>query len=167
MQDAGFLILVDDSKASWRAVEYVADTLGGQRGLRFYLAHPSPPVPPPLLEFRGAENPDEEERLDEQLKERRDRWTAKAEEAAQLVFARARVRLRKSGVAPSAVETEFVASGSGRETGDDMLKLARVNRCNTVVVGRRSAPWFRRLLNMELAEELVRRGAGFTIWVVE
>jgi nucleotide-binding universal stress UspA family protein len=141
--------------------------VGRQRGLRFYLAHPLAPVPARLLEFRGAENPYEEERLDVQLKERQNRWTSATQEAAQQLFARAQATLRKSGVMPSAVKTEFFAPGSGRKAADSILKLARANRCNTVVVGRRSVPWLRKLLKKELAEELVRRGAGFTIWVVE
>jgi K+-sensing histidine kinase KdpD len=102
-----------------------------------------------------------------QIKERQNRWTSKAQDAAQRVFARAQATLRKAGVVSSAVETEFFAPGSGRNTADGVLKLARAKRCDTVVVGRRSVPWLRKLLNKELAEELVRRGAGFTIWVVE
>jgi nucleotide-binding universal stress UspA family protein len=141
--------------------------VGGQRGLRFYLAHPLAPLPTGLLEFRGASNPYEEERLDARLKERQNRWTSKAQDAAQEVFARAQATLRKAGVVPSAVETELFAPGSGRKTADGILKLARANRCDTVVVGRRSVPWLRKLLNTELAQELVQRGAGFTIWVVE
>jgi nucleotide-binding universal stress UspA family protein len=167
MTGTRLLILVDDSPASRRVVAYVASMVGWQRGLRFYLAHPLALLPPRLLEFRGAENPDEEGRLDAQLKERRDRWTSKAQEAAQQVFAGAQATLRKAGVVPSAVKTEFFAPGSGRKAADGILKLARANRCDTVVVGRRAVPWLRKLLNKELAEELVRRGAGFTIWVVE
>jgi len=109
----------------------------------------------------------EEERLDAWPKERRNRWTSKAQEAAQQVFTRAQGTLRRAGAAPSAVKTEFFVPGSGRRTANGILKLARANRCETVVVGRRSVPWLRKLLNTELAEELVRRGAGFTIWVVE
>jgi nucleotide-binding universal stress UspA family protein len=167
MTGTRLLILVDDSPASRRAVAYVASMVGRQRGLRFYLAHPLAPVPARLLEFRGAENPDEEGRLDVQLKGRQNRWTSAAQEAAQQVFARALALLRKAGVVPGAVKTEFFAPSSGRKAADGILKLARANRCDTVVVGRRSVPWVRKLLNKELAEELVRRGAGFTIWVVE
>lgn len=161
------LIVLDDSPRSGRAVAYVVRTVGRQRGVRVYLAHPLAPLPSALLEFRGASNPDEEERLDAQLKERRKRWTSKANAAAQRVFARAQTTLRNAGVVPSAIKTEFFAPGSGRGTANAILKLARANRCDTVVVGRRSVPWLRRLLKTELAEELVQRGTGFTIWVVE
>jgi nucleotide-binding universal stress UspA family protein len=167
MTGTRLLILVDDSPASRRAVAYVASMVGGQRRLRFYLAHPMAPLPAHLLEFRGASNPSEEERLDVQLKDRQNRWTSAAQDAAQRVFARAQATLRRAGVVPSAVKTEFFTPGSGRQAADGIFKLARAKRCNTVVVGRRSVPWLRKLLNTELAEELVRRGTGFTIWVVE
>lgn len=167
MTDTRFLVLVDDSETSRRAVAYVAGMVGRQRGSRFYLAHPVAPLPARLLEFRGASNPYEEERLDTRLKERQNRWTSKARDGAERLFARAQATLRKAGVTPDAITTEFFAPASGRKTADALLKLARANRCKTVVVGRRSVPWLRKLLNKELAQELVQRGTGFTIWVVE
>jgi nucleotide-binding universal stress UspA family protein len=42
-----------------------------------------------------------------------------------------------------------------------------MRKCDTVVIGRKSLSWLRELIDGDPAEELVRRGKGFTIWVVE
>jgi len=51
---------------------------------------------------------------------------------------------------------------------EEILELARLNKCRTIVVGRRSLPWLRRLTaGKDLAEKLVQQGSGFTLWIVE
>ena len=106
MTNGRLLLVLDDSPASRRAVAYAARMVGGQRQLRFYLAHPLAPLPTGLLEFRGASNPYEEERLDARLKERQNRWTSKAQDAAQQVFARAEATLRRGDAAQSRCSAE-------------------------------------------------------------
>ena len=54
-----------------------------------------------------------------------------------------------------------------RDAAGEILKIARGRKCHTVVIGRQSLSWFRELVQGDLAEEIVRRGKGFTIWVVE
>ena len=50
---------------------------------------------------------------------------------------------------------------------DDILKLAEENACQTIVVGRSSFPWFKETFHRHLADSLVRKATGITIWVVE
>lgn len=46
--------------------------------------------------------------------------------------------------------------------------MARINKCRTIVVGRRSLSWLNRLTaGKDLAERLVQSGKGFTLWIVE
>jgi len=42
-----------------------------------------------------------------------------------------------------------------------------LRRCDTVVIGRKSLSWLGDLIHGDPAEELIRQGKGFTIWVVE
>ena len=48
------LVVVDNSLASMRAVEYVAQILGGRRGFRICLAHTLPSPPAGMTEFGGV-----------------------------------------------------------------------------------------------------------------
>jgi len=49
----------------------------------------------------------------------------------------------------------------------EILRLARARKCDTVVIGKKSLSWLRELIDGNPAEELVRQGKGFTIWVIE
>ena len=161
------LLVIDESSASKRAVAYVARMVGGRKGFRLCLAHVLPPLPSGLLEFRGAENPDEEKRLDAELKIKQRRFLALAREAAEEVLAGAFTTLRKAGVPRSMIETRFFASPNGNGAAGHILEMARAGRYHTVIVGRESVSWFRELVHGDIAEELVRHGRGLTIWVIE
>ncbi len=77
------LVVVDDSSSSKSAVEYVATVLRCRRGFQLCFAHFLPPLPPMLMEFGGAENPDKERRLDAQLKTEQQQWIAAARKKAE------------------------------------------------------------------------------------
>ncbi len=167
MTGTKLLVVADESHASKHAVTYVAKMIGRRKGFRLCLAHVLPPLPSRLLEFRGAENPDEEKRLDAELKTKQRRFLVVAREAADKVLAGAFSTLRKAGVPRSMIETRFFASINDGGASMQILEIARAGRYHTVVVGRDSVSWFRELVHGDLAEELVRHGRGLTIWVIE
>jgi nucleotide-binding universal stress UspA family protein len=157
------LVVVDGSAASRRALAYVATIVRGRRGFSLCLTTVLPPFPPRLLESRGTEDPEGEEELNAQLKVKQRRWISTMERTAQRTLVNAVALLRDARIKAGAVETP---AGS-RDAADAILDLARDRKCGTVVVGRESVSWFRQLFRSDLAEELVRRATGFTIWVVE
>ena len=163
------LIVVDKSSASKRAVEYVGRVLARPRRFQVCLAHFLSPLPPKLLEFGGAEDPDKERQLDNQLKTEQQQWIAAARKEAQPTLNRACIELRRAGLPASSLTTQF--SDPSREqnsASEEILDLARINKCRTIVVGRRSLPWLRRLTaGKDLAEKLVQEGKDFTLWIVE
>ncbi len=161
------LVVVDESPASERAVTYVAKIVGRQQSLRICLAHILPRLPPRLLEFRGAEHPQTERRLDAGLRHDQQRWMAGAKKKAQRALGMAAATLRRGGVPARALDVQVSEAVEGLGAADRVLELARTRQCDTVVVGRESVSWFRELVRSNLAEELVHRGRGFTIWVVE
>jgi nucleotide-binding universal stress UspA family protein len=75
--------------------------------------------------------------------------------------------LRDAGVSARALDVLLSEGVEGWGAAERILELARARRCDTVVVGRESMSWFRDLMGGNLAAELVRRGKGYTIWVVE
>jgi nucleotide-binding universal stress UspA family protein len=163
------LVVVDESSSSKRAVEYAARVLASRRGFQVCLAYFLSQLPPTLLEFGGAENPDTERQLDTQLKTEQRQWIAAARKEAQPALNWACTKLRRAGLPAGSLSAKF--SDPFREqnsASEEILELARINKCRTIVVGRRSLPWLRRFTaGKDLSEKLVQQGRGLTLWVVE
>lgn len=101
------LLALDSSDASMRAVNYIADVIGGNANYHVRLLHVLDPLPPKLREFRGSENPQKEEGLEEELRQRTEQWIAQSEHQWQPTLEKARSMLKRAGVPANAIETEF------------------------------------------------------------
>ena len=161
------LVVVDNSLASIRAVEYVGRILGGRRGFRVCLAHTLPSPPARMMEFEGAENPKKEQWLEARLRASRHLWESAAKRKASGSLELAYADLRRAGFARGEIEVHFCFPSDKRNAPKEILALARERGCQTVVVGRKSLSWLREFLQTNPADELVRLGKGFTTWVVE
>lgn len=75
--------------------------------------------------------------------------------------------LRRGGLARGAIEAHYCYLVDGSRATQEILELARMSKCDTVVIGRGSLSWLGELIHGDPAEELVRLGKGLTIWVVE
>ena len=80
---------------------------------------------------------------------------------------RANAILRQGGLARGAVEAHYCYLVDGSGATKEILKLAEMRKCDTVVIARKSLSWLGELIHGDPAEEFVRLGKGFTIWVVE
>ncbi len=80
-----------------------------------------------------------------------------------------RATLLKAGLPAASLTIQFSDPASEQNSvSEEVLELARMNKCRTIVVGRRSLSWLRRLTaGKDLAEELVQKGRDFTLWIVE
>lgn len=167
MADKKLLVVLDGAAVSKRAVQYVASLISRRRGFRLCLVHVLAPLPPRLLEHGGSEDPTKEACLENELRLEREQWVSSAKRAAQKHLDNARTAFRKNGVPAANIQTLFCDPGEGRNAADDILRMAGECNCRTVVVGRQSVSWFHELFSQELPEELLRRGKGFSIWVIE
>ncbi len=163
------LLVVDASPSSKSAVGYVAKILGHRRGFQVCLAHFLPPLPPMLMEFGGAENPDQERRLDAQLHREQQQWIDTAKRKAEPALGWARGRLRQAGLPATSLSTQFSDPTHEQDSASkEILELAHRNSCRTIVVGRKSLSWLERITRgNDLAEKLVREGKDLTVWIVE
>lgn len=161
------LIVVDNSLASMRAVAYVAQILGGRRGFRVCLAHTLPSPPAAMMESGGAEDPQKEEWLEARLRASRHLWESAAKRKASGSLELAYANLRRAGFTRGEIEVRFCYPSDRKNAPKEIMALARERGCHTIVVGRRSLSWLRRLLQTNPADEIVRLGKGFTTWVVE
>lgn len=153
------LIVVDESPATRKALQYVAQIAAGRPNLRVCLAHSLLSPPPQLVELRGAEK--------ERLQAFKSRWIAVEEMTEQRALKRANEILRRGGLASDAIEAHYCYLVDGSRATQEILKLAKTRKCDTVVIGRASLSWLGKLIDGDPAEEFVRQGKGFTIWVVE
>jgi hypothetical protein len=167
MADTSLLVILDDSAASKRAVKYVGKIVGNRKGIRIFLLHVLPPLPPELVEHGGSENPGKEARLDVDQKAEQNRWISIANKASQKRLDEARALLRIAGVSAGTVKGLTCEPGGNQDSADVILDMARECKCRTIVVGRESVAWFRKLFNEQLADELHHRGKEFTVWAIE
>ena len=167
MRSTRLLVVVDETETSKRAVSYVAQMVGRRRGFKVCLVHTLSEIPASLIEYGGAKNPEEEEKLDDELHAQQKHWVLAAQEKAQPALTHASAVLRKGGLAANAIEERFCFPADGRARADEILELARKHKCHTVVVGSESLSWLRKLLGSDPVEELLRHGKSFTIWIVE
>lgn len=163
---ARVLLVVDRSQASQRAIRYTATVLNCCENLTLYLAHVLPALPPELLEFGGAEDPNKEAALQARLRADQERWDTAAKTRAQQMLQRAE-QVLTNGMPAAHFEIEYLEPENGQESADELLELGRRRCCSTIVVGHKSHSWFRELVGHDLVEELLRRGKGFAIWVIE
>ena len=97
MRSARLLVVVEENKASKRAVSYVAQIVGRQRGFKVYLVRTLPEIPASLIEYGGGKSPEEEMKLDGDLHAEQKQWVLAAQEKAQPTLTRASAALRKGG----------------------------------------------------------------------
>jgi nucleotide-binding universal stress UspA family protein len=161
------LIAVDNSEASTRAVTYVGTVIGGQLGIRICLLHVLQPMPSSLLEVGGSENPQIEAQEEAEIHQAQANWLAQAQQEAEPWLERARSTLHEAGVSREAVEAQFIAPINGEGVVTEILNAARTHHCGTVVVGRSSFHGLRAWFRHHIGDELIRKGEGVAIWVVE
>ena len=167
MEKQKLLVALDEHSISMEVVKYLGKIISGNQDLEVCLLHMLPPPPPQLREFRGSEDPEVERRLDREMDIVSQRWTQEAENAARPVFENAVSILTRAGASPNSIGRMARQLVSHEDLADDILKLAQENACRTIVVGRSSFSWFKETFHRHLADKLVEKATGVTIWVVE
>ena len=148
-------------------MSYVAEIIGPQKELHLVLLHVLPPIPPGLLEFGGSEDPKTEQQLDGQLKKEQAQWIAQAKQTAQRLVEKVKGMFLRVGVSADMITTVFNESIHRPDFVRELLETAHNQHCGTIVVGRKSYPKFQEMFHHHVGEELVRKGEGFAICVVE
>jgi K+-sensing histidine kinase KdpD len=124
-------------------------------------------MPSGLLEFGGAEAPAMEERLEQDLKAAQAQWVAQAEQATMPMFTHMKAILHKAGVPTRAIATQIATLINGQDVVTEILAAAEAGQYGTIVVGREAFSRLKELFYHHVGDEILRRGQGFTTWVVE
>jgi nucleotide-binding universal stress UspA family protein len=160
------MLIVDESPATRRAVEYITRLLGCHRGVHVYLLHLLPPLPAELLEFGGAEDPRQEQRLQSELHREQQAWIASVIDPARPVIDEAVASLRSAGLFTYEIELAHSDPLDDRDPTISLLKQAREKHCQTIVVGNQTHPWFRKLTGSPLTEYLLHHAKDIALWIV-
>jgi nucleotide-binding universal stress UspA family protein len=150
MKDKHFLIAVDDSESSKRAVLYVADIIGGFPGFTVTLLSI---IPEPEEDFFESE---EEENA----------WTAEKRAAANRLLDNYRQVLIHAGFPPDKVRTRSCV-GAEKSFAEAILDTRCDLSCCTVVVGRHHKSKTEEFLLGSTSTKLIREAKNCAVWVVE
>ncbi len=164
---ARLLVVVDESPASQRALEYTGKILRRRRGFQIRLLRLLPPLPPELLEFGGAENPGKEAALERELRQQQKQWIVTAKSSARSALDEAVKTLRKAGIAASNIQCAYSDPTEPGDTARVVLEQARAMGCYTVVLGHHAHSWFREIAGGDLTEHVLRHASGVSVWVVQ
>jgi nucleotide-binding universal stress UspA family protein len=160
------LVALDDSAASWKAVDYVVALVRDEPRLVIHLFHAAS-YPPELQEFRGAEDAREEEELEKQLKHKQKGWEQDIESAAAPLFKKARAALEWAGAAPEQIQSQTLALKHPEDLVDEILKSAYEFGCGTIVVGRNSFPWLKEIFVDHVGQEISRKAQDISVRIIE
>ena len=107
MKNSKLLVVVDESPATRKALQYVAQMAAGRSNFRVCLAHSLLSPPRQLVELRGTEKG--------RIQAYKSRWTAATEMTEQRALERANAILRQGGLAHEAIEAHYcyLVNGSG------------------------------------------------------
>jgi nucleotide-binding universal stress UspA family protein len=166
MRDKTFLVGVDGSDSSIRSVSYVAEMIGTREDCHVVLFHVLPPIPPELLEFGGAEDPQTEQKLDETLKKDQAQWIEDAKKASEPILDNAKTILYRIGVLPAMITTVFSQSIHRPDIVRELIEMAHKQHCGTIVVGRESYSSFKEMFHHHVGEGLVRQATDCAVWVI-
>jgi nucleotide-binding universal stress UspA family protein len=149
-KDRHFLIAVDESESSKRAVLYVADIVGGFPGFAVTLLSI---IPEPEDDFFDSE----EEKV---------AWTEEKFEAAKKMLKNYQAIMVHAGFPPDKVHIRSCV-GDERSLSEAILGTRCDLSCCTVVVGRHHKSKTEEFLLGSTSTKLIREAKNCAVWVVE
>jgi nucleotide-binding universal stress UspA family protein len=159
------LVAVDGSATSRHTVSYVADILGRRPGFHVGLVHLE--LPPRMLEWGGSEDPKTEDRVSSERAEAYLEMENEAVKKGQTLLQGLHGILAERGINVTAFMVQFEEPLDPKNITNHILKTAAEEDYGTVVVGCHAFSGLKRLFQHHVGEDLVRRGRGMSIWVVE
>jgi nucleotide-binding universal stress UspA family protein len=149
-KDRHFLIAVDDSESSKRAVLYVADMVGGFPGFAVTILSI---IPAPEEDFFDSE--------EEQVA-----WTREKMAAANRMLENYRQIMIQAGFPPEKVRVRSCV-GEERSFAEAILGTRCDLNCCTVVVGRHHKSKTEEFLQGSTSTKLIREAKNCAVWVIE
>jgi len=162
------LLAIDGSKMANRAVEHVGNVVCQCREFEITLLHVVD-VPPSFLEHPGAGDPDEERRLEEELKDRKRQWMEETERRIDKeIFEPARKVLEAKGATKDAATLKTkVVGDSHADASFAIINEVKSGGYGILVLGRRGRSTFKEFMMGSVVHKAVHQVEGCTVWVVQ
>lgn len=87
--------------------------------------------------------------------------------SAEPLLEKAKGVLHRGKVPENTITTKFAFASNVDALATQIVEAAKAESCDTIVVGRETFTGLNRLFKHHVADDLIRRGHGYTIWVVE
>ena len=159
------LLAVDESDASRRAVDYVADMIDGRAGFHIGLVHLE--SPPRMLEWGGSENPEIEEKVSAQRGQTYRQLEKKAIAEGKVMLQQFKATLEQKGIEVVVLLVRFEEPLDRKRIANEILTTAQEQHYGTIVVGRHMFSLLESFFKHHVGEQLVRAGERVAVWVVE
>ena len=144
-----FLIAVDKSETSMRAVRYVGYMAAGLADVHICLLHVYP-EPPPDFYVQGG---------------RLDRYQMMREERAEMFLTEALSVLEAAGIGGKKI-VQRICMAEGKTISQMVLEIREEGRYGTVVTGKRGVSKAEEFLFGSISNALARHSRDFTSWIV-
>lgn len=159
-----FLVAVDGSDHSLRAVRYVGSVLRDTPDVSVTLFHVLKPMPRELLEHGGSEDPTVENRLARELQQEQEDWVRAESAKESPILVMAAELLGRCGFPPDRVRMKF---GREDDIANNILDEARAGGYGTIVLSRHGLNGRKRFFGGGITDRLLREASGFILWVVD
>jgi nucleotide-binding universal stress UspA family protein len=159
------LVAIDDFPMTEHLEECLRKTVQNPNAVTIHLFHALGPLPPQLLESRGAEDPTEEKKVEAEQIQQQESWFIRARREAEPLLKTATARLRDL-LSDAKIKSHFVLLYQCEDLVAEILKAAHHNDCTTIVVGHKSYPWLREQFHAHTAVQLKSASSDVTVCAV-
>jgi nucleotide-binding universal stress UspA family protein len=155
------LIAVDGSESSLRAVDYVGCQFAGMADLRITLFHVLPYVPTSFWDDGHVLTAEERRARQEVV----DKWAKNQQLKLEPILRSAKEVLIKKGIQEDQIDTKGVSDSA--DVAKTILEEVSDGGYQTLVLGRRGLSPAKRLFMGSVTSEIINRGAGAAVCIVE
>jgi len=155
-----FLIAVDDSEHSARALPYAGTLLRDSHEVHVTLFHVLKPMPRKLLEHGGSENPSGEVRLATEFQHDQENWVREESVMEYPILVQALELFGKTEFPLDRVTLKFEHEDN---IAQNILDEARNGIFGTIVVTRHGSNGLNRFFGAGITVQLLREASGYTL----
>lgn len=159
------LVAIDDFPMTQHLEDCLRKTIKDQTAVTVHLFHALGPLPPQLLESRGAEDPTDEKKVEAEQIQQQESWFIRARQEAEPLLQTATARLRDL-LSDAKIKSHFVLLYQREELAAEILKAAHDNDCATIIVGHKSYPWLREQFHAHTDVQLKSASPDVTVCAV-
>ena len=160
------LVAIDDFPMTRHLEECLRKTIEDRNAVTIHLFHALGPLPPQLLESRGAEDPADEKKVEAEQVQLQESWFIRARQEAEPLLKAATARLRDLHFSDAEIKSHFFLLNHREDLVAEILKAARDNDCATIIVGHKSHPWLREQFHSHTAVQLKSAAPDVTVCAV-